>query len=457
MNRSMTRHGRLLGAGLWLIASLGCVASVTAATRPTQLPGEVLLRYTSPAAERTLAPTVAVLGRATAVPGGVGLRRLRLDRSMSVTQAVAYLRALTGVASVQPNRLYYPTALPDDPAIGQLWAAENSSQTVLGANYPFNNPGTPGADMGLVQAWEAQTDCRGVVIAVVDSGVDYGHPDLAASMWDGAPTYPHHGWDFAADDDEPMPDLAIPEDDHGSHVAGSIGATGNNANAVSGVCWNAEIMVLRAGSFLTGLPTSAVIASIEFAVDHGASLVNLSFGGEFRDDPLFSAAIDYAHAAGVLVVAAAGNGGGDGSGDDIDGPGDDGDATTTFFPCAFPQDNVVCVTASDQAHQPTTFGNIGPLSVDLAAPGTNILGTSFAPDLDVKTGTSMAVAQVTGAAALLWAQNPAYDYRDVRAALLASGTAVPAWNTLTVTGRVVHGDGALRHLRPPTGLTFSVD
>jgi subtilisin family serine protease len=451
--------GLLLALILAVLPTTPFAAGPGAVPRPTQVAGEVLIRYSSPAAERTLAPTVAALGTVAALPGRGQVRRLRLVPSTSVAQAVSYLGSLAGVALVQPNHLYYPAVLPNDTEIGQLWAVENSGQLVNGANYPFNNPGTPGADLGLAQAWAAQTDCLGVVVAVIDTGVDYGHDDLAGAMWDGAPDHPNHGWDFADGDNDPLPDKTIPEDVHGSHVAGTLGATGNNASGISGVCWRAEIMVLRAGSFIGGLSTSNVIAAIEFAVDHGASVLNMSFGGEFRSDadPLFSGAIDYARAAGVLAVAAAGNGGVDGLGDDMDGGGDDGDPATRFFPCAFPQDNLVCVTASDQAHQPTTFGNFGTSSVDLAAPGSNILSTGYAPNFTVMSGTSMATPQATGAAALLWTQNPAYDYRDVRAALLASGTAVPAWDSMTVTGRVVHGDGALRHLRPPTGFSFTID
>jgi subtilisin family serine protease len=451
--------GLLLALMLAVLPTTPIAAGPGTAPRPTQVADEVLIRYSSPAAEHALAPTVAALGTAAALPGRGQVRRLRLVPSLSVRQVVGYLSGLAGVDLVQPNHLYYPTVLPDDTDIGQLWAAENSGQLVNGANYPFNNPGTPGADLGLAQAWVAQTDCLGVIVAVIDTGVDYGHGDLVGAMWDGAPTYPNHGWDFADGDNDPLPDKGVAEDAHGSHVAGIIGATGNNASGISGVCWRAEIMVLRAGSFIGGLSTSDVIASIEFAVDHGASVLNMSFGGEFTidADPLFSDAIDYARAAGVLAVAAAGNGGADELGDDMDGGGDDGDPATRFFPCAFPQDNMVCVTASDQAHQPTTFGNFGASSVDLAAPGSNILSTGYAPNFTVMTGTSMATPQAAGTAALLWAQNPAYAYRDVRAALLASGTAVPAWSSLTVTGRVVHGDGAVRHLRPPTGLSFTLD
>jgi len=420
--------------------------------RPTHVPGEVLIRFAKGNADRELTQTLAAMGHPAGPTDRSGRQRIRLNPATSVVEAIAYLQGLNGIDIVQPNYLYYPAVMPNDPGIGELWAARNTGQTVTGANYLFSNPGQPGADMGLEQAWNVQTDCRGVIIAVIDSGVDYNHPDLAGSMWDGTPTYPNHGWDFGAGDDEPLPNLGVAEDDHGTHVAGIVGAAGNNATGISGVCWDTEIMAVRAGGFVTGLNTLDVIASIEFAVDNGASLLNLSFGGELDFDLLFSDAIDYARAAGVLVIAAAGNGG-----FDVDGTGDDGLLTTKYYPCAFPQDNLVCIAASDQAHQSTTFTNTGALSVDTAAPGTNILSTTYANALDVKTGTSMATSQATGVAALVWAQNPGYGYLDVRAALLTGGTPVLGWGGLTVSEQVVNGDGAVRHIHAPVGLSFTLE
>ena len=447
---------------LWLFALVALSPALTGAqskARPTHVPGEVLVRFTDTDAERTLSPAIAAMGRAT-TGNRRGVRRIRLDPTTPVAQAVTYLRGLDGIELVQPNYLYYPAILPNDPGLGQQWAAQNSAQTVTQITSPLyttNNPGQSGADMGLEQAWDVQTDCRGVVVAVIDSGVDHAHADLAGAMWDGTPTYPNHGWDFVDNDADPVPDLRVAEDDHGTHVAGILGAVGNNATGTSGICWNAEIMAIRAGGFLSGLATADVIASIEFAVDNGASLLNLSFGGELPFDILFSNAIDYARAAGVLVIAAAGNGGFDGLGDDTDGGGDDGDPATRYYPCAFPQDNLVCIAASDQAHQATTFTNTGSLSVDTAAPGTNILSATYFDVLDVKTGTSMATPQATGIAALVWAQNPGYGYLDVRAALLSSGTPVPGWDGVTVSGQVVSGNSAVRHIRPPTGLSFTLE
>ncbi len=421
------------------------------------VPGEVLVRFTNEIAARRHAADLALLGASEAVRRG-NLQRLRLPRGSSVANTVAYLDGLDGIVVAQPNYRYRFTALPNDPDVGQQWAVQNTGQTIFDTPpgtpiYSTSNPGSAGSDLGLDAAWEVRSDCSGVIVAVIDSGVDYTHADLAGSMWDGTPVYPNPGWDTTGSgDDDPAPDTGIAEDDHGSHVAGIVGAAGNNGIGTTGVCQRAELMALRAGSFASGLTTLDVIEAIAFAIDNGAAILNMSFGGEMPLDALFSAAIDDARSAGVLVVAAAGN-----DALDVDGPGTDGLDTTRFYPCAFPQDNVVCVAASDQADERAVFSNFGPASVDAAAPGTNILSTSYADDFAVISGTSMATPQASGVAALIWAQNPAYGYREVRAALLEGARPASAWSGLTVTGGVIHADGGVRHLRPPTGLAFTLD
>ncbi|MDX1592649.1 MAG: S8 family serine peptidase [Gammaproteobacteria bacterium] len=441
---------------LFVLALLGGTIPSGASASPDRVAGELLVRFSGPQGAERAGLLLNTLGEwSPGRAGGIG--RLRLDPAIPADGVLEQLRDLEGVEIAQPNYRYRFTARPDDPLLDQQWAVDNRGQEIFPIPpattvYGINNPGTPGADLGLEAAWDVLSDCRGVVVAVIDSGVDYTHADLAGAMWDGAPTFPNHGWDTADDDDDPLPDLAVPEDDHGTHVAAIVGAVGDNALGTSGVCQRAEIMALRAGSFAGGLTTLDVIEAIGFAVDHGASILNMSFGGEFPFDALFSQAIDTARAAGVLVITTAGN-----DGVDVDGPGTDGLATTRFYPCAFPQDNVVCIAASDQAHERALFSSFGATSVDAAAPGTNILSATYADGYEVKSGTSMAAPQASGIAALVWAHNPAYDYRDVRGALLASGTDAGAWAGLTVTGRVVHGDGAVRHLRPPTGLRFRLD
>jgi subtilisin family serine protease len=447
-------RARLLLISTALLTGSLLIATSLSAAPPTSghVPGEVLVRFTDSASERRHAADLSLLGVLEGT-GRANLRRLRLPGGSSVSDVIKFMRTLDGVAVAQPNYRYRFAALPNDPDLGQQWAVNNSGQVILGANYPFNNPGLPGSDLGLDAAWEVRSDCSGVVVAVIDSGVDYTHVDLAGAMWDGTPAYPYPGWDTTgAGDDDPAPDTAIAKDNHGTHVAGIVAAVGDNGIGTTGVCQRSEIMAIRAGSFVTGLSTLDVIEAIAFAINNGATILNMSFGGELPFDPLFNAAIDDARAANVLVIAAAGN-----DGLSVDGPGIDGFDATRFYPCAFPQDNVVCVAASDQSDEWAVFSNFGASSVDVAAPGTNILSTTYFDGFSVITGTSMATAQATGVAALIWAQNPAYSYRDVRAALLDETRPASAWTGLTLTGGVIQANGSVRHLRPPTGLSFTLD
>ncbi len=185
-------------------------------------------------------------------------------------------------------------------------------------------------------AWDRITDCRSVVIAVIDSGVNYTHQDLAANMWDGsAAGFPNHGYDFGDNDNDPMP---APDDGsgHGTHVAGTIGAVGNNSLGTTGVCWQAKIMAIRARSSIGGYTSVSLMQSIDFAVSNGAKVINMSLGGP-NPDPAVEGAIANARNNKVIVVIAAGNG-------DSNGIGVNND-TTPAWPCNSSQDNVLCAAA----------------------------------------------------------------------------------------------------------------
>ncbi|OYV27236.1 MAG: hypothetical protein B7Z82_06070, partial [Halothiobacillus sp. 20-54-6] len=260
---------------------------------------------------------------------------------------------------VQPNYIYHATALTNDPQIGQQWALKNTGQTIANASYSTNNPGIPNDDIGIEAAWQHQSDCSAVTVAVIDEGINYTQQDLAANMWNGGSAYPYHGYDFIDNDNNPYPNTG--DEQHGTHVAGIIGAAGNNGIEGSGICQKASLMAVRALN-TTGGTTATVTQGINFAVDHGAKVINLSLSGGGTLDPAFSDAITYAQSKGVIVVVAAGNG------------ATDNDQTPTY-PCNFTQSNLICVAAVDQAFQLASFSNFGATSVDVGAPGTNIPST----------------------------------------------------------------------------------
>lgn len=325
---------------------------------------------------------------------------LKLPASLSVEQAIKALQREATVAYVVPNHLYYLDVIPDDPSFGDLWGMNNTGQT----------GGTPDADIDAPEAWDIETGDSSVVIAVVDSGLDLDHPDIAANLWvnpgeiaangiddDGNGFVDDvNGWDFASDDNDP----SAPNDacvGHGTHTAGTIGAVGNNGVGVAGVNWNVQIMPLRAFKPFLGLLCSAneadLIAAIEYHTLMGAPISSNSWGGSSYSQPTFEAI----RASNSIFVAAAGNG-------NLIGVGQNNDVTPTY-PASYALNNILAVAATDHNDNKASFSNYGLVSVDLGAPGVGILSTL--PDgYGNLSGTSMATPHVAGAAGLLLAQDP---------------------------------------------------
>ena len=332
-------------------------ATLSTSARPTMVEGEILVTFKSTLSSSNVDDMVNGMGVVTAKKvGKKNVRLVKFSGNMSVQQAVNSFAADSNIVAAQPNYLYYPNAVPNDSSYGQVWAHKNTGQTITNGSYLTNNPGSAGSDMDTELAWDEITDCSAIIVAVIDTGINYTHQDLASNMWTGNT---NSGWDFVDDDNDPMP---VDGQIHGTHVAGTIGARGNNSVGVTGVCWQIQIMALRAlGS--TGGTTSGIIQAIEFAVDNGAHIINMSLGGGGDFDSLFRDSITYARDRDVVVVVAAGN------------EANDNDTANASWPCNFTQDNLVCVAALDQAYALADFSNTGTTSVDVGAPGVNILST----------------------------------------------------------------------------------
>jgi subtilisin family serine protease len=288
--------------------------------------------------------------------GGSGYVRMRLSRGQSVESMVEQLKRDPDVEDAQPNFIYHALAAPNDTNYGNLWGLANTGQTIAGASYATNNPGTAGKDISAESAWAISTDCSSVTVAVIDTGVNYNHDDLSANMWTSA-AYPNHGYDFVDSDNNPM-DL----NGHGTHVAGTIGAVGNNATGMTGVCWTASLMAVRVLDASGSGTTSDIVQGVNFAVAQGAKVINMSLGGSSYDSA-FNTALNSAASAGVVIVVAAGN----------DGTNNDGGSPT--YPCNYTTSTLVCVAALDQSFSLASFSNYGSSSVDVGAPGTNIQST----------------------------------------------------------------------------------
>ena len=308
---------------------------------------------------------------------------LRPEAGQSVGDALAALRDDPSVRVAERDTYSELHASANDPLLGQQWGLQNVGAPVDGAPAAL-----PGADVDALAAWDRTRGTSSTAIADLDSGYRFDHPDLAPVAWTnpGDPANgvdddgdgivdDTHGADFVGSDaDAPAIDGDPTDDDlidggHGVHTAGTMGAAGNNGVGISGVAQDVRIMPLRVCAFSTRFdetrcPSSSQIAAINYAGAHGARAANMSLGG-----PSPSAAVQAALAANaqVLFAISAGNGG-------DDGVGDDDDAVPTY-PCAYPLDNIVCVAATTQADQLASFSNFGAASVDVGAPGTEILST----------------------------------------------------------------------------------
>ena len=323
------------------------------------VPGEVLVKFKPTVASQERLAIVAAMRSTIRADLKQHWTHVKLGAGQTVETALAAYQNDPNVEYVQPNYIYHTTAItaPNDPQYGQLWAFNNTGQTIATGAYPTNNPGTTGDDMNIEPAWGHITDCSSVVVAVVDSGVNYDQQDLAGNMWNGGATYPNHGYNFVDNNNDPMD-----RNGHGTHVAGIIGAEGNNSTGTTGVCWKASIMAVRVLD-ATGHGTSAtIIQGIDFAVTNGAKVINMSLGGGGGFDTAFSNSITTAQNADVVVVVAAGNAGANND-------------TKATYPCNFTQTNLVCVAALDQSYALASFSNYGKTSVDVGAPGTNVLST----------------------------------------------------------------------------------
>src|SRR4030043_2108896 len=450
--------------------------------------GELLVKFKSgvvTASSLKLHQSVraSVIKRFTVVPN---LERVKLPKGLSVKDAITQYMSDPDVEYAEPNYIRRALSkIPDDTYFGNQWALHNTGT--------YAN-GTADADIDAPEAWDISTGSSNIVIAVLDTGVDYNHNDLVGNIWintgevigdangddcpgicgvdddgdgkidedsldlqPGEAGYTNdlkddadengyiddcRGWDFVNGDNNPMDDNS-----HGTHVAGIIGAVGDNGTGVAGVMWNVKLMALK---FLDSEGYGTVSEEgegIDYAGENGAKIMNASFGGYEYSQSEYDA-IEASNTAGILFIAAAGN---EEYNNDL----------TPMYPASYDLLNIISVAATDQNDQRASFSNYGLTSVDVAAPGGYILSTipqNEYFDKDFNWGTSMAAPHVSGLAGLLYSYydgiyNTQFDYTQVRTAILRMVDVLPTLSGWIQTGGRINAYNALSFLRIPTNLT----
>ena len=337
--------------------------------------------------------------------------KITYNKDTDLSAVVPRYKIDSNVEYVEPNYIYRTCSAPNDLLFGSQWALAQSND----------------CDIDATQAWDIQTGNSSVTIAIIDTGVDYNHPDLEYNIWNNPSEIPSNGidddsngyvddvlgWDFISNDNDPMD-----YNGHGTHCAGISGAIGNNSIGITGVCWNCKIMSLKTlNNFGKGTSFGSVDAII-YAVDNGADVISMSWGGVFYSK-LLKDALNYAHNNGVVLVAGVGNYNSD----------------VKFYPAAY--ENVIAVAATNQYDEKYSFSNWGSW-VDIAAPGEDILSlrannTNMNPFGDyiicdnyyISSGTSMACPYVSGTVGLILSEKPYLSPDEVKKIICESADRLP--------------------------------
>ncbi|WP_088280523.1 CARDB domain-containing protein [Ideonella sp. A 288] len=386
--------------------------------------------------------------------GNVKLQEIRRSKvhhvwaspDKTLAESLAAYKADPNVASAEANFKVKLQLTPNEPGFAStMWNLDNPGVGALGPN------GKLGADIKALNAWNLSTGSPNAVVMVIDSGVDYEHFDLAANMWVNPGEIPGNGIDDDGNgyvDDINGIDTwngdSLPMDDyfHGTHVAGTLGAVGNNSLGVVGVNWNVKIIACKAFDANGDGNAASILACLEYARDlkynRGVNLVaiNASFGGLNQYSQILRDALDAQRD--ILFVAAAGN---DGLNNDVE----------QFFPANYDAPNLLSVAATDRYDEKPVFSHYGRRSVHIGAPGQEIVSTYTFPKHSYATsnGTSMAAPHVTGLAALLKAQDPTRDWRTIKNLILAGGEVIPSMTGKTISGRRVDAFGAMSCVNRP--------
>lgn len=382
-------------------------------------PGKIIVKFADEFSEKETLQEIRSSQKNVQVHSfkGTSVRAIEIPSEKNIADTVAdvaALKELTGVLEVYPNIRMKLAKTPNDPRYGAQYYLNNNRQ----------QGGFFDADVDAPEAWEKVTGSEEVVVGVIDTGINYTHPDIAQNIWsnpgetgldsegrnkstngidddDNGFIDDFRGWNFIDNDNNP-----IDHNGHGTHVAGIIGAVGNNGVGIAGVNWSVKLVPIQVFDALGYTDLVTIMWGINYATIMGFPITNNSYGG-YDTVSAFEDVLKANLNAGSLFVAAAGN---DGLSTEV----------SPFFPASYDLENIISVAASDQSDRLAEFSNFGKTSVDLSAPGVNILSLWLGERYLSNSGTSMASPVVAGAAALLKALHPEWTFSQIRDQLFST-------------------------------------
>jgi len=388
------------------------------------VPGELIVWFapqaeiSTQAMEQIYTTTHAQVGaepiKTLSALGHTNIQLVQIPAETSVQQAVQSYLSIEGITYAEPNYILERQKTPNDPEYAKLWGMN----TIMAQ-----------------AAWEYTTGSKEVIVAVVDSGVDYTHEDLKANMWHNPGEIPgngidddgngyiddYYGWNFVNNNADPMDMYG-----HGTHVAGTIGAVGNNGVGIAGVNWNVSIMAVKGLNSSGNGTIFNLISAIIYASYMGADVINNSWGGGSAKSAILEETVRKSPA---VVVFAAGN--------------ENRNLDTTPNAQSISGPNVILVAAADENGNPASFTNYGKKTVQVAAPGVSIYSTAPNNKYEFDTGTSMAAPHVSGLAALMKAANPNLTAAEIKNIIMETVTPGAQWSERTTAGGIINAANAM--------------
>lgn len=438
----MDIQGRIASKVLAAFVAVSGLASVSSAFEYEAVPGQYVVklkqsvnRYSTSQISRDLSAQVV-----DTIPNAnlVVIQRSSIELEKSV---VSSLSSNDLVEYVEPNYIYRISKTPNDPSFEKLWGILNVGQT------DGKGPGVAGVDVDAEKAWDITTGNQDLVVAVIDTGVNYNHPDLKDNMWTNAAELNGqagvdddgngfvddiYGYAFVSDANKTSP---LDDHGHGSHCSGTIGAKGDDGKGIVGVAWNVKIMAVKFLSASGGGTLTDAVKAIDYATLMGAKIMSNSWGGGGPSQAL-KEAIERANAKGILFVAAAGN---DGSSND----------SRPTYPANYDVPNVLSVAAIDNKGNLASFSNFGKRTVHVAAPGVNVYSSTLGSTYSTYSGTSMATPHVSGVAALLASHEPELTGVELKARIMATAKPIRSIAGRTTSGLVSAYNALTNQVTPP--------